>query len=118
MVEHPSGAGWQPLTAPGGTPAGDDTSPFRAVVLAVAPRALAHLTEAWPALAAVHATAAALAHEPITSLYLGYPGSPALPAPMVGLEGGPGQWAFDRGALGGPTGVLGVVISASATGRA
>jgi len=118
VVEHPSGAGWQPLTAPGGTPAGDDTAPFRAVVLAVAPRALAHLTEAWPALAAVHETAAALAHEPITSLYLGYPGSPALPAPMVGLEGGPGQWAFDRGALGGQTGVIGVVISASATERA
>ena len=111
-------AGWQVSTAPPAAAITDAAPDFRAVVLAVAPRALAHLTEDWPALAPVHAIAAAQAQEPITSLYLRYPGRTRLPAPMIGLDGGPGQWAFDREALCGQSGVIGVVISASAAERA
>jgi squalene-associated FAD-dependent desaturase len=91
--------------------------PYAAVVLAVAPRALAALTEDWPALHGVHRCVAAYAHEPITSIYLQYPPSVVLAHPMTGFARGPGQWVFDRGALAGQAGLLGVVISASAAQR-
>ncbi|MBC7780223.1 MAG: phytoene dehydrogenase, partial [Proteobacteria bacterium] len=43
---------------------------FDAVVLALAPRALATLTAAWPALHDVHRCVSAYAYEPIVSVYL------------------------------------------------
>jgi len=87
------------------------------VVLAVAPRALADLTSEWPALQAVHRCVSGYTYEPITSIYLQYPDTVALPHSMLGFEQGPGQWVFDRGALTGQHGLLGVVISASAAQR-
>ncbi len=106
--------GWRLHFAQGrAAPAG----PFAAVVLALPPRALAELTAGWPELQAVHDSAAALRHEPITSVYLQYPGPAALAHPMTGLAAGPGQWVFDRAALAGQPGLLGVVISASAGWR-
>lgn len=61
----------------------------------------------------------ALEFEPIVTLYLAYPSHVALPGPMVGLPDGPGQWAFDRRAMGhrgeGPAAhatLIAVVISA------
>src|SRR5690606_18094864 len=35
------------------------------------------------------------------------------PETMIGLSGGPAQWAFDRGALGDEAGLIACVISAS-----
>ncbi len=54
-----------------------------------------------------------LAYEPIYSVYLQYPGKLSLPQAMFGLDGGVAQWIFDRGALCGQQGLVGVVISAS-----
>lgn len=54
------------------------------------------------------------AFEPIVTCYLHYPHEVRLPRPMLGMDGGIGQWAFDRGALGGPPGQLAVVVSAAA----
>lgn len=51
--------------------------------------------------------------EPIYSIYLQYPGAMRLPYPLFGLGDEFGQWAFDRGALCGQKGLIGVVISAS-----
>jgi squalene-associated FAD-dependent desaturase len=105
------GAGWQLAFAP---PRAESAGPFEALVLAVAPRALADLTARWPALQPVHAKVGAYAFEPITSVYLQYGRTVRLPRPMTGMAEGPGQWVFDRGLLTGQAGLLGVVISASA----
>lgn len=53
-----------------------------------------------------------LAYQPIYSVYLHYPREVRLPVPMLGFESPLLQWAFDRGALSGQHGVIGVVISA------
>lgn len=50
--------------------------------------------------------------QPIYSVYLRYPGSIRLPAPMLGFDSVLLHWAFDRELLCGQTGVIGVVISA------
>jgi squalene-associated FAD-dependent desaturase len=59
------------------------------------------------------ATAAALRYEPIVTVYLRASGA-RLPAPMTALfehPDAPAQFAFDHGALGGPTGLFSFVIS-------
>ncbi len=53
-----------------------------------------------------------LRYEPICSVYLQYSDHARLPQPMLGLQGGYAQWAFDRGTLMGQHGLIGVVISA------
>lgn len=60
----------------------------------------------------------ALQYQPIYTVYLQYPSDTRLNAPMLGLQHGLGQWVFDRGQLGGPAGLLAVVISASGTHEA
>lgn len=84
------------------------TAPYHASAL------LADLPEAAPEKSRIDA----LAWEPIVTAYLAYPPEVRLPAPMIGLSGGLGQWAFDRGQLGGAHGLLAVVISASGRHRA
>jgi len=54
-----------------------------------------------------------LRHLPIVSLYLQYPATFRMPAPMLGFSGGPAQWAFDRGTLCGQAGLIGTVASAA-----
>lgn len=54
----------------------------------------------------------ALPAEPITTVYLALGKSQHLAHPMIGLAGGPAQWAFDRGQFGGPAGLIACVISA------
>ena len=53
-----------------------------------------------------------LDYQPIYSVYLRYPPSIRLPAPMLGFDSALLQWAFDRGALCGHDGLIGIVISA------
>lgn len=64
------------------------------------------------ALAEVAEAVDRLAYQPIYSVYLCYPQPVRLPAPMLGFDSALLQWAFDRGALCGQKGVIGLVISA------
>jgi hypothetical protein len=102
----PGGAGWR-----------IDDEPFDRVVLACAPweaaRLAADLAPPWSA------AADALTHEAITTVYL-HGDAAALPAPFLALRStpeAPAQFAFDRGRLGGPRGLLAFVISASTDDR-
>jgi squalene-associated FAD-dependent desaturase len=75
----------------------------RAVIIAVGPHQLKYLSpELEPE----------LTYQPIYTCYLQYPERVRLPRPMLGLDGGLVQWAFDRGALLGERGRLACVISA------
>lgn len=82
------------------------------VVVATAPYHVAGLVSGLPELAPVVAQIDALRHEPILTAWLAFDGPVRFPEPMIGLAGGYGQWAFDRAALGGPEGLVGIVISA------
>ena len=75
----------------------------RAVIVAVGPHQLKNLS---PGLEP------AFAYQPIYTCYLQYPERVRLPRPMLGLDEGFVQWAFDRGALLGERGRLACVISA------
>ncbi len=84
---------------------------FDAVVLATPPTEAARLVEAiapdWAR------RAATFDHEPIVTVYV-QAGRTRLPEAMLALPGGadaPAQFVFDRGQLGGPTGLLAFVIS-------
>ena len=91
-----------------------DNEPFDAVVLAMTPQEAARLTReinpAWSA------SAAALHFEPIITVYLRC-ANVRLPEPMLALRSNalfPAQFVFDRGQLGGPSGLLAFVISGAA----
>jgi predicted NAD/FAD-dependent oxidoreductase len=88
-----------------------DGEPFDHIVLATPAGESARLVEriapAWSA------SAAALRHEPIVTVYLRHAGA-RLPEPMLALAEGrdaPAQFVFDRGQLGGEPGLLAFVIS-------
>lgn len=101
---EPTPGGWRlPGVAGAGT--------FSHVVCALPPRRAASLLAPLPRMGETAAALHALPHEPIVTVYLRYPPSIRLPAPMLGLAHGPGQWVFDRGRLSGPAGLLAVVIS-------
>lgn len=88
---------------------------FQSVVCAVPPYVAARLLEtAAPQIARAMAV---FQYEPIVTCYLQYSDSASLPRPMIGLAGELGQWALDREQLGGPTGLIAVVISAAAHAR-
>ncbi|MDD3353624.1 hydroxysqualene dehydroxylase HpnE [Zoogloea sp.] len=82
------------------------------VVIATAPYHVGDLVAGLPGLAPVVERLKRLSHQPIVTAWLAFDGPLHLPEPMIGMSGGYGQWAFDRGALGGPEGLVGVVISA------
>ncbi len=88
---------------------------YTAVIAACAPQHAAPLLSGFAELAATRAMLEGLDYEPIVTCYLQYPESVTLPTPMLGLNGGIVQWAFDRGRLGGPKGLIAAVISASGT---
>ncbi len=88
-----------------------DGERFDHVVLACAPTEAARLTR--EIAADWSHTAAALRYEPIVTVYL-HGGGARLAEPMLALRSdgrSPAQFAFDRGQLGGPVGLLAFVIS-------
>ncbi|MBV8680586.1 MAG: FAD-dependent oxidoreductase [Aquitalea sp.] len=85
-----------------------DGQPFDAAIVAVAPYHAAALLQE-PQL---QAQVKAFAYWPIYTAYLRYDVDIAMPAPMMGLQGGTLDWLFDRQALSGERGLLAAVISA------
>ena len=89
------------------------TTRFTHAVCALPPYRVAETLAGLPPLAPIAQAVQRLTHEPIYSVYLQYPGSLSLPQAMFGLDAEIAQWVFDRGALTGQRGLVGVVISAS-----
>jgi predicted NAD/FAD-dependent oxidoreductase len=101
-----------------------DGQPFDTVVLATTSTEAARLAShtALPEAAEWATRAQALRFIPITTVYAQLPGAtgPVLPEPMLALRSSaqqPAQFVFDRGQLGGPTGQLAFVVSASGSER-
>lgn len=92
-----------------------DGESFDAVVLSCTANEAARLTASiapeWSA------QAAQLRYEPIVTVYAQQPTPQRLPQPMMALRSNnahPAQFAFDLGALGGPDGVIALVVSGAA----
>lgn len=101
----PDGAGFRLAGAPG-------HRVWPQVVIATAPHHATALLDSTGACPQLSSQVAALPSEPITTIYLAFGPSFALPAPMIGLTADPAQWAFDRGQCGSPEGLIAAVISA------
>jgi squalene-associated FAD-dependent desaturase len=84
---------------------------FGHVVVCVGPHRLESVLGSMNGLAPLLEQMRSYSYRSIYSVYLQYPGDVRLPAPMIGMSSGLGQWVFDRGALCGQAGLLGVVIS-------
>jgi squalene-associated FAD-dependent desaturase len=97
--------GWRVETRQG-------SATFPQVICALPPKAAARLLSPLPGMEAVAREISGLAPQPIHTVYLRYGARLRLPAPMLGLARGPGQWVFDRQSLTGEAGLLAVVISA------
>lgn len=91
---------------------GDDLLPVHQLVLAVSPVHCRRLLGSHPAFADITAKLKQMQHQPITTVYLHYPESVALPRNMIGMLKGTSQWIFDRG-INGQKGYIAVVISAT-----
>jgi squalene-associated FAD-dependent desaturase len=82
-------------------------------ILALPPAACERLLRPHPALSAIAERFAAIESAPICTVYLRYPPSVSLPAPLIGMLECTGQWICDLAGTGRP-GWMGVVISGSA----
>jgi squalene-associated FAD-dependent desaturase len=91
----------------------NDALDVSGVVIACGPHHAGQLLVQLPELADALSRIGAFSYEPIVTCYLQYPDSVSLPSPMLGFSGGIVQWAFDRGRLGGPKGLIAAVISGS-----
>jgi squalene-associated FAD-dependent desaturase len=91
---------------------------FGAAVIAVGPHQAGALLAglATKGAAAAAASIAAFTYQPIVTAFLRYPRPLGAVHPMLKLPGNPGQWLFDRGQLGGETGLAAVVISTDVEG--
>jgi hypothetical protein len=102
---------------------GDGSETFTAAIVAVGPHQLAAALGRDAAASGVGrstvAQTGAFTYESITTVYLAYAGTVALPSRLARLDDAPGQWAFDRtaalqpAAAGGAQALLAVVISAN-----
>jgi squalene-associated FAD-dependent desaturase len=86
---------------------------FTHVVCALAPHQVNAFLVGITALAEVAEIVERFEMQPIYSVYLRYPQRVPLATPMTGFDSPLVHWAFDREALCGQAGVLGVVISAA-----
>lgn len=89
------------------------SEPFAQVIVATGPQHACPLLEGFAELSATRRVIESLDYEPIHTCYLQYPETASLPASMLGFAGGLVQWAFDRGRLGGPRGLIAAVVSGS-----
>jgi hydroxysqualene dehydroxylase len=89
----------------------DSANGFTHAIVAVDPQRLEAVVGDIATLEPVIAKVRRLDYRPIHSIYLQYPQHVILPVPMIGLTNGLAHWAFDRGALAGQHGLIGVVIS-------
>ncbi|OGA52557.1 MAG: desaturase [Betaproteobacteria bacterium RIFCSPLOWO2_12_FULL_62_58] len=85
---------------------------FSHVICALPPHQVNAFLIGISALAEIAEIIESFSYQPIYSVYLRYPRSIRLPAPMVGFDSTLLHWAFDRELLCGQTGVIGIVISA------
>ena len=116
LALRPQGQRWQLQVS---QDAQDRSEVFDAVLLACPAGEAARLVRDLPGAHAWQNRAQALQHEAIATVYAFWPGA-RLPHPMLALREGdnaPAQFVFDRGALGGPAGLLAFVVSASAHSR-
>lgn len=90
----------------------DSSTQFHQVIVAVGPHQLKSLSIQGANLSSL---VKHFSYQPITTVYLQYPPQVQLPSPMLGLQGGIGQWVFDRGQFMGSAGLLAVVISCAET---
>lgn len=90
-----------------------DAGTYGEVIVATGAQHAGALLSGFPELAEVRRDIDSLEFEPIYTCYLQYSGPVRLPCPMLGFSGGIVQWAFDRGQLGGPSGLIAAVVSAS-----
>lgn len=88
---------------------------FTHVICALPPHRVNAFLVGITALAEIAETVDRLTYQPIYSVYLGFPEHVRLSTPMLGFDSALLQWAFDRGALCGQRGVIGLVISAEGT---
>lgn len=106
----------QPVTGGFSLEGDPGSQPWPNVVIATAPYHAGTLLASTGQCDQLAAHIVALPHEPIVSVYLALGKGQKLPETMIGLVGGsataPAQWAFDRGQLGGPEGLMSCVISA------
>ena len=84
--------------------------PVARIVLAVPPIAALRLLAPHPGAANVVRSLRSLEYAPICTVYLQYPPAIQLEREMLGLEGGIGQWIFDRRVCG-QSGLMAVVVS-------
>ncbi len=92
--------------------AGGESHTFSHVVCALPPHQVSAFLAGFPALSETMALIQALAYQPITSIFLQFDGRVELPSPMTGVAHSLAQWVFDREAVCGQRGLIGVVISA------
>jgi squalene-associated FAD-dependent desaturase len=84
---------------------------FTHVVCALAPYHVEAFLIGISALAEVVEAIDRFSYQPIYSVYLQLPDDARLPTPMLGFDSALLQWAFDRGALCGQRGLIGLVMS-------
>ena len=85
---------------------------FTHVICALPPHQVNAFLIGISALAEIASVINNLKYQPIHTVWLQYPDSVTLPAPMLGFADGMLQWIFDRGQLCGQRGLVGAVISA------
>ena len=95
----------------------DGTQRADRVVIATSPHHLPALLRDLPDLEDVAAQAGALEYEPVTTVFAAFGDNAVLPAPMMAFADGVPHWIFDRGALGGPAGLIASVVSADGARR-
>jgi predicted NAD/FAD-dependent oxidoreductase len=91
---------------------GTHAASFTHVICALPPHQVKAFLIGVSALAELAEAVDRLDYQPIYSVYLRYPANVRLRAPMLGFDSSLLQWAFDRGALCGQDGLIGLVISA------